>query len=448
MDLKKIGLLLLLCLNGYLGIAQLKIGDNPSNIDAASIVELESTSKTLVLTRVSNTQMQNISPLRGALVYNIDSQCVHYYNGTQWTNLCDGSQSTFSFADNGDGTYTLTDGNGNNITLNGAPETVTSLVDNLDGTYTYTNEAGIETIVASDNTDNQNITSDGTPGNIGIDNGNTLVLNVDDGDADDTNEIQDLQFNAGIISLSDDPDATNIDLSNYDTDGGDDFSGSFNDLTDIPADIADGDDVIDGDADDTNEIQTLSKTGTTIALSNGGGSINETVTTLSQDNGTGVITYTDESNTPETANVVSTDADNSISVGSDGGAYVAVYEKIVIWAEENAALANNQLEWSFGNGATGRIGIPLPEAWEAYAVSFNADSNGASDSVLMAVIDSNTNTNLFTFTATGNANNMVYTEMLTTPVAIPVGTSIGFRTVTETGNVTDARVAVFLRRRP
>ncbi|MEN8788764.1 MAG: hypothetical protein ABF295_04550, partial [Flavobacteriaceae bacterium] len=124
------------------------------------------------------------------------------------------------------------------------------------------------------------------------------------------------------------------------------------------------------------------------------------------------------------------------------------YEKIVIWAEENGSLASNQLEWSFGNGATGQIGIPLPEDWEAYAVSFNADSNGGSDTVTMAVIDSNTNTNLFTFTANGNANNMVYTQVLATPVAIPAGTSLGFRTVTEVGNVSDARVAVFLRRRP
>ncbi|MBT8299242.1 MAG: hypothetical protein KJO52_12985, partial [Maribacter sp.] len=174
----------------------------------------------------------------------------------------------------------------------------------------------------------------------------------------------------------------------------------------------------------------------------------ETTTSLSQNTTTGVITYTNEASSPQTANVVSTDANNSIKVGLDGGAYFGAYEKIVIWAEENAALSNNQLEWSFGNGATGLIGIPLPEAWEAYAVSFNADNNGAADTVLMAVIDSNTNTNLFTFTASGNANNMVYTEMLATPVAIPAGTSIGFRTVTEVGNVTDARVAVFLRRRP
>jgi|GEM_PF-2588000 len=43
---------------------------------------------------------------------------------------------------------------------------------------------------------------------------------------------------------------------------------------------------------------------------------------------------------------------------------------------------------------------------------------------------------------------MVYTEILTTPVTVPSGTSIGFRTVTEIGDIRDARVAVFLRRIP
>jgi hypothetical protein len=90
----------------------------------------------------------------------------------------------------------------------------------------------------------------------------------------------------------------------------------------------------------------------------------------------------------------------------------------------------------------------LPEDWEIYAVSFNANSNGAGDSAEMAVINSATNTNLLTFTATGNADNMVYTQMLTTVVPVTPGTSIGFRTINESGDIRGARVAVFLRRRP
>jgi hypothetical protein len=146
--------------------------------------------------------------------------------------------------------------------------------------------------------------------------------------------------------------------------------------------------------------------------------------------------------------VVSTNANNAIIIGTDGGAYLNIYEKIVIWAECDR-LSDDSLEWSFGRGQTGRIGIPLPEEWEAYAVSFNSDqSNSNSDSAQIAVIDSGTNSDLFNFTATGDRNNMVYTQMLAVPVNIPAGTSIGFRTINENGDIRDARVAVFLRRRP
>jgi len=49
-----------------------------------------------------------------------------------------------------------------------------------------------------------------------------------------------------------------LDYSGWDTDASDDFSGSWNDLTDIPAGFADGvDDVDDADADSTNELQNI-----------------------------------------------------------------------------------------------------------------------------------------------------------------------------------------------
>ncbi|GAA4974299.1 hypothetical protein GCM10023315_26010 [Algibacter aquimarinus] len=148
----------------------------------------------------------------------------------------------------------------------------------------------------------------------------------------------------------------------------------------------------------------------------------------------------------------------TISIQSDGTSWEQIstslitYEKVVIWAEEAADLANNQMEWSFANGDTGFIGIPLPEDWEAYAVSFHADntSNG-SNTMLMAVVDISGNgafTEFFRFTASGANDNMSYTEVLATPVAIPAGTTLGFRSITETGNINGARVAVWLRRIP
>ncbi|WP_190811630.1 hypothetical protein [Flagellimonas sp. S3867] len=86
-----IGLLMISSLKG-----QIKIGDNPQTLDPSSVLELESTSRVLVITRVTDTQMNTITPLRGALVYNTDQQCVHYYNGTDWINICEALDNSFT----------------------------------------------------------------------------------------------------------------------------------------------------------------------------------------------------------------------------------------------------------------------------------------------------------------------------------------------------------------
>jgi len=68
--------------------SQVKIGDNPSAIHSNSILELESTDKALVISRMSGAQMSAIIPLRGALVFNTDQNCVFMYDGTSWRSLC------------------------------------------------------------------------------------------------------------------------------------------------------------------------------------------------------------------------------------------------------------------------------------------------------------------------------------------------------------------------
>jgi hypothetical protein len=97
---------------------QVKIGDNPQNINPSSLLELESSSRVLVITRVSTLDMEAILPQRGGIVYNTDTECMHYYNGTNWINLCDAVSfsltndpieniaSTISIVDNG-GTINL-----------------------------------------------------------------------------------------------------------------------------------------------------------------------------------------------------------------------------------------------------------------------------------------------------------------------------------------------------
>lgn len=107
------------------------------------------------------------------------------------------------------------------------------------------------------------------------------------------------------------------------------YSGSsWVDILVLPADLIDGDDVDDADADASNEIQTLSISGNNLTISGPGGNIVtlpttvETLTNFSQNTGTGAISYTNESNTVQTANIISGDANNLISSGTDGGTYV------------------------------------------------------------------------------------------------------------------------------
>ncbi len=76
---------------------QIKIGDNPQNIDGASVLELESESRVLVITRITTDQMNAITPREGAIIYNTDTQCLHYFDGTAWINVCDAFGSDFTF---------------------------------------------------------------------------------------------------------------------------------------------------------------------------------------------------------------------------------------------------------------------------------------------------------------------------------------------------------------
>lgn len=87
---------LVCCLGFYLGSAQVKIGENLQLIDASSILELESTSRALILTRVTNAEMSAIAPLNGALVYNTDAKCIYMFDGSLWKSLCNGGMSVIT----------------------------------------------------------------------------------------------------------------------------------------------------------------------------------------------------------------------------------------------------------------------------------------------------------------------------------------------------------------
>lgn len=133
-----------------------------------------------------------------------------------------------------------------------------------------------------------------------------------------------------------------------------------------------------------------------------------------------------------------------------------LYEYRDIWAEENAALTSNNPEWSFGAGAEGYIGLPIDSGWEVIAMYFHSDTNGANDDLTVNLINIATNpsataptiaTVTMVNSGTGQANNAwVFQDMLAAPVAVPANAVLGFRTGTEAGNISDARVGVRLRR--
>ncbi|WP_158975764.1 hypothetical protein [Cellulophaga sp. L1A9] len=116
---------------------QVKVGDNINSIDSNSILELESNSKVLVVTRITNIEMNAIAPMNGALAYNTDEDCLYQYRNNTWTSLCvdvTGGQTITTITDNNDGTFTYTNEAGIDVTIEKA-----NLEDNSDGTYTFSN---------------------------------------------------------------------------------------------------------------------------------------------------------------------------------------------------------------------------------------------------------------------------------------------------------------------
>ncbi|WP_271729957.1 collagen-like triple helix repeat-containing protein, partial [Aquimarina algiphila] len=85
--------LIILFLSLVTAQAQVKVGDNPNQIDAFSILELESADKAFVLTRVTTSQMNAITPFNGALVYNTTDNCIFQYNNDSWSSLCSGNDN-------------------------------------------------------------------------------------------------------------------------------------------------------------------------------------------------------------------------------------------------------------------------------------------------------------------------------------------------------------------
>ena len=68
--------------------AQVKIGNNPTNVNANSILELESTTKALLLPRLNSTQIQAMQNVpAGMLVYNSTDNVLYIRTNSGWATL-------------------------------------------------------------------------------------------------------------------------------------------------------------------------------------------------------------------------------------------------------------------------------------------------------------------------------------------------------------------------
>lgn len=92
---KRFSILLVLglyCITNSSVFSQVKIGDNPSTINSNSLLELESTTKGLLIPRVTLTNVSSVAPLTepvstGMMVYNSGStisQGFYYWDGSRW----------------------------------------------------------------------------------------------------------------------------------------------------------------------------------------------------------------------------------------------------------------------------------------------------------------------------------------------------------------------------
>ena len=86
---KFIFILLIFIVSSSYAQTDLKIGTVPGTKDASSVLELASTTKGLLIPRITTAQMNAIAaPAPGLMVYNIDLNCLHFYF-SGWKSQCD-----------------------------------------------------------------------------------------------------------------------------------------------------------------------------------------------------------------------------------------------------------------------------------------------------------------------------------------------------------------------
>jgi hypothetical protein len=79
----------LICATVITGFAQVGIGTTTPN--TSSILDLTSTSKALLLPRLTSTQRDAITPTVGMVIFNTTTDCMEFYKTAGWYNVCTGT---------------------------------------------------------------------------------------------------------------------------------------------------------------------------------------------------------------------------------------------------------------------------------------------------------------------------------------------------------------------
>ena len=97
----KILIIVFLSFNTFFSKAQVGINDNNTSPDASAMLDVKSTTKGMLIPRMTTTERTNISnSATGLLVFDNTTNSFWYYNGTTWLELIEGIHTQIADADN------------------------------------------------------------------------------------------------------------------------------------------------------------------------------------------------------------------------------------------------------------------------------------------------------------------------------------------------------------